>query len=99
MKSPLTGLRPRRAAHAGNMLADLYAVAIAEAAATAGVPVADIVAAGVHGQTVRHRPDQGWTLQLNNAARVAERAGVTVVNIDNGFGAAVAASLINRTNR
>jgi len=33
----------------------------------------------VHGQTVRHRPEEGWTLQLNNPARVAERAGVTVV--------------------
>ena len=40
---------------------------------------ADVVAAGVHGQTVRHRPDEGWTLQLNNPARVAERTGVTVV--------------------
>ena len=33
----------------------------------------DVVAAGVHGQTIRHRPDEGWTLQLNNPARVAER--------------------------
>ena len=33
------------------------------------------LAAGVHGQTVRHCPEEGWTLQLNNAARVAERAG------------------------
>jgi anhydro-N-acetylmuramic acid kinase len=40
---------------------------------------ADVVAAGVHGQTVRHRPDEGWTLQLNNPARVAERTGVVVV--------------------
>ena len=34
---------------------------------------------GVHGQTLRHRPDEGWTLQLNNPARVAERTGVTIV--------------------
>jgi anhydro-N-acetylmuramic acid kinase len=33
----------------------------------------------VHGQTVRHRPEEGWTLQLNSPARVAERAGVPVV--------------------
>jgi anhydro-N-acetylmuramic acid kinase len=39
----------------------------------------DLVAAGVHGQTVRHRPEQGWTLQINNPARVAERAYVTIV--------------------
>ena len=39
----------------------------------------DVLAAGVHGQTIRHCPEEGWTLQLNNPARVAERAGVTVV--------------------
>lgn len=68
-----------RAARAANALADAYAAAIAAAAKAAGVNAADLVSAGVHGQTVRHRPDQGWTLQLNNPARVAERAGVTVV--------------------
>ncbi len=68
-----------RAARAANALADLYAEAIAGALAAARVDVADIAAAGVHGQTVRHAPHEGWTLQLNNAARVAERAGMTVV--------------------
>lgn len=68
-----------RAAHAANLLADAYAGAIAAALARAGVAARDVVAAGVHGQTLRHRPDEGWTLQLNNPARVAERAGVTVV--------------------
>ncbi len=38
-----------------------------------------MVAAGVHGQTLRHRPHEGWTLQLNNPARVAERSGMSVV--------------------
>jgi anhydro-N-acetylmuramic acid kinase len=38
-----------------------------------------VAAAGVHGQTVRHAPVEGWTLQLNNAARVAEQAGLTVI--------------------
>ena len=42
-------------------------------------PPTDVVAAGVHGQTLRHRPDEGWTLQLNNPARVAERTGMSVV--------------------
>ncbi len=68
-----------RAARAANALADAYADAIAGALADARLVPADLVAAGVHGQTVRHRPGQGWTLQLNNAARVAERSGVTVV--------------------
>jgi anhydro-N-acetylmuramic acid kinase len=68
-----------RAARAANALADAYAQAIADALARAGLEAHDVVAAGVHGQTVRHAPDEGWTLQLNNPARVAEMAGVTVV--------------------
>jgi anhydro-N-acetylmuramic acid kinase len=40
----------------------------------------DVKAAGVHGQTLRHRPDLGITVQLNNAARVAEKAGMVVVS-------------------
>jgi anhydro-N-acetylmuramic acid kinase len=68
-----------RAARAANALADGYAKAIAEALADAGLTGADIVAAGVHGQTIRHRPEQGWTVQINNPARVAEQSGLTVV--------------------
>ena len=68
-----------RAAQASVELADLYASAILEAARLAGVAPAEVAAAGVHGQTVRHRPDAGWTIQLNDPARIAERAGITVV--------------------
>jgi anhydro-N-acetylmuramic acid kinase len=68
-----------RAARAANLLADLYAHALSSACLAAGVAAHDVVAAGVHGQTLRHRPDAGWTLQLNNPARVAERAYMTVV--------------------
>ncbi len=49
----------RRAARASNQLADLYAQAIVAACADAGITPGDLVAAGVHGQTVRHRPDEG----------------------------------------
>jgi len=68
-----------RAARAANALADTCADAVNEAARAAGANNGAIVACGVHGQTLRHRPDEGWTLQLNNPARVAERTGVTVV--------------------
>jgi anhydro-N-acetylmuramic acid kinase len=68
-----------RAARAANTLADLYAHALRSVCLAAGVPAHDVVAAGVHGQTVRHRPEEGWTLQLNNPARVAEHAYMTVV--------------------
>ena len=68
-----------RAGSAANMLAELYADALARALAAARIDKARVLAAGVHGQTLRHRPERGWTLQLNNPARVAERAGVAVV--------------------
>ena len=68
-----------RAASAANMLAELYAEAIARALTEAKVTRDDVKAAGVHGQTLRHRPDLGITVQLNNAARVAEKAGMMVV--------------------
>jgi len=68
-----------RAARAANSLADTYAQAIVAALGTAGLAPKDVIAAGVHGQTLRHCPDEGWTLQLNNPARIAERAGVSIV--------------------
>ncbi len=43
----------------------------------------DLVAIGAHGQTVRHRPGEfdanGYTIQLLNAALLAELSGITVV--------------------
>jgi len=68
-----------RAGAAANMLAEMYADAIARALAAAKLSRDDVVAAGVHGQTLRHRPDRGFTVQLNNPARVAEKAGMRVV--------------------
>ena len=67
------------AARAANKLADLYAHALRSVCLAAGVPAHDVVAAGVHGQTIRHRPEEGWTLQLNHPARIAEQAYMTVV--------------------
>jgi len=68
-----------RAARAANALADICAETLGAALDAAGVAAGELLAAGVHGQTVRHRPDQGWTLQINNAARIAERTGITIV--------------------
>ena len=60
-------------------LSTLYAKATEGAIAAAGVPRARIVAVGCHGQTVRHRPDLGYTIQLNDPARLAELIGIDVV--------------------
>ncbi len=68
-----------RAARAANRLADRYAQAIDAACRGAAIEPVMVTAVGVHGQTVRHRPAEGWTWQINNPSRVAERAGMTVV--------------------
>lgn len=68
-----------RAAACANELARRYAAAVAEALARAAVPARELRAIGCHGQTVRHRPDAGYTLQLGNAALLAELAGARVV--------------------
>lgn len=68
-----------RAGAAANLLAELYSDAIARALAAAKLTHDAVTAAGVHGQTLRHRPDRGFTVQLNNPARVAEKSGMVVV--------------------
>lgn len=68
-----------RASLAANRLAGHYAQAVADLLARTGLAARDIAAIGAHGQTVRHRPELGFTLQLNNPALLAERTGITVV--------------------
>lgn len=68
-----------RAALLSNRLADLYADAVNQLLDTAGVPPTRVRAIGCHGQTVRHAPAAGYTIQLNNPARLAERTGIAVV--------------------
>ena len=60
-------------------LAELYARAVDGVLAAGGVDRSAIVAIGVHGQTVRHRPELGFTIQLNDPARLAERTGIDVI--------------------
>ena len=42
--------------------------------------VESVLAIGCHGQTVRHRPQMGFSLQLVDANIIAERTGISVVN-------------------
>ena len=67
-----------RAALAANRLARLYADAIRQLLDESGTRAADVRAIGSHGQTVRHRPDLGYTLQLDNPALLAELCGIAV---------------------
>jgi len=68
-----------RAALAGIELSRLYAQAVRRLLEKHGVPAQTVSAIGCHGQTVRHRPRSGYSLQLGNPARLAERTGITVV--------------------
>ena len=68
-----------RAALLANRLGDGYAEAVAEVLLAGRAAPPDVVAIGCHGQTVRHRPELGYSLQLVSAARLAESAGITVV--------------------
>ncbi len=69
----------RRAAMLANELAGCYAAAVREVLSGAGVDAAQVAAIGCHGQTIRHQPAAGYTIQLNNPALLAELTGIAVV--------------------
>lgn len=68
-----------REAVAANALSHLYAEAVGAVLDQAGVSNQAVRAIGVHGQTVRHRPDCGYTRQIGNPALLAELTGIDVV--------------------
>jgi len=68
-----------RAALAANELSRSYAEAVLALLKQSGIKAAQIKAIGCHGQTVRHRPDLGITLQLANPALLAELTGISVI--------------------
>ncbi len=67
------------AALLANELARCYADAVREVLASAGVGAAQVAAIGCHGQTIRHQPAAGFSVQLNNPALLAELCGIAVV--------------------
>lgn len=68
----------RRTARLANQLAELYATAALGALSAAGIAPQSVRAIGCHGQTIRHAPDDGYTLQVGNLARLAELTGIDV---------------------
>jgi len=68
-----------RAARAGNRLAGTYAEAVHAVLGSIGVGPQGVRAIGCHGQTVRHRPELGYSVQIGNPALLAERTSITVV--------------------
>src|SRR5436190_5608308 len=69
-----------RAAAAANALAISYADAVGAVLQASATTPDRIQAIGCHGQTVRHRPERGFTCQIGNAALLAERTGIRVVS-------------------
>ncbi len=63
-----------------NTLARLYADAVSGLLNKADVNAESITAIGCHGQTIRHRPELGFTLQIGNSALLTELIGITVVS-------------------
>ena len=68
-----------RSQQAAIELVKLYGDVTKEALRTANLTATSIAAIGCHGLTIRHRPDLGYTVQLNAPALLAELTNITVV--------------------
>jgi anhydro-N-acetylmuramic acid kinase len=68
-----------RAAEAAVALTDLYAEVVADLQAKQPALAHEQTVIGAHGQTVRHRPERGYTLQLIHGAQLAESTGLDTV--------------------
>lgn len=68
-----------RACLAENRWATLAADGIDQLLASQGLDAGAIRAIGSHGQTIRHEPARGFTVQIGNPALLAELTGVCVV--------------------
>lgn len=68
-----------REAQAAKQLAILYAECCSELCVRTGMDAHRVRAIGVHGQTIRHRPELGYTRQTNNPALLAELTRIDVI--------------------
>lgn len=68
-----------RASLAENQWVELAAQGIRQLLAEQNLEASDIRAIGSHGQTVRHEPARGFSVQIGNPALLAELTGISVV--------------------
>lgn len=68
-----------RCGKVGIQLAHFYAQLIQKLMDEQTLTKTDIRAIGVHGQTIRHCPELGFTVQLNNPALIAELTEIDVI--------------------
>jgi anhydro-N-acetylmuramic acid kinase len=60
-------------------VAEEFAHAVHALLQSANIAPEEICAIGSHGQTIRHRPELGFTLQIGNGARLAAMTGIDVI--------------------
>ncbi|WP_246506297.1 anhydro-N-acetylmuramic acid kinase [Kistimonas asteriae] len=68
-----------RMAKADIQIAQISAQAVNMLLKEASVPASDIQAIGSHGQTIRHLPEFGNTLQIGSPSHIAEQTGILTV--------------------
>lgn len=68
-----------REALAANALVRCYAQCVSQLLAASDISPAAVQGIGAHGQTIRHRPEAGYTRQINNPALLAELSGIDVI--------------------
>jgi anhydro-N-acetylmuramic acid kinase len=68
-----------REALAANGLAKVYGECVSKILGESGIAQAEVTAIGAHGQTIRHRPELGYTRQTGNSALLAELSGIDVI--------------------
>lgn len=74
--------QPNELVHMGQMdqaVAHEFALAVQELLQQQHLPATAIIAIGSHGQTIRHHPEFGFTLQIGNGARMAVQTGIDVI--------------------
>lgn len=60
-------------------LGGLFAKAVLQLLDNSGIKAHEVAAIGSHGQTIRHRPEAGFTMQIGDPNIIAERTGITTV--------------------
>ena len=71
--------RPVTRDDVADVIADRQADAVLKLLAENDLAASDVDVLGFHGQTVDHRPDEGITVQIGNAQRLADKTGIDVV--------------------
>lgn len=64
---------------AANGVATYEAQLVAQLLAKAQIPASEITAIGAHGQTIRHCPQQGFSVQIDNGPLLAHSTGIDAV--------------------